>query len=242
MATFFLAIHVLGGSAALASMFIPIVSRKGGALHRRAGWVFVIGMALVSISALVLAAIRLATDPRPQAQAFSMFLSYIAVLTAAGVSTGVRALRRRGRGPAWWDISISSVLVAMALGMAAFAAAAGVWLFAAFALIGILSGASQLAYWLRRPTHAMHWWFEHMGSMLGSCIAATTAFLVVNADRMGSSADSIVVWLAPTIAGAPLIAAFQVYYRRKFAPTARRHAATAIPAPGSRGGSYTIAR
>ena len=33
------------------------------------------------------------------------------------------------------------------------------------------------------PSHPMHWWFEHMSSMLGACIAATTAFLVVNAEQ-----------------------------------------------------------
>ena len=36
-----LAIHVAGGSIALASMLIPLFTRKGGSMHRKAGWVFV---------------------------------------------------------------------------------------------------------------------------------------------------------------------------------------------------------
>ena len=36
--------HVIAGVVALASMIVPLVARKGGRLHRRAGWVFVIAM------------------------------------------------------------------------------------------------------------------------------------------------------------------------------------------------------
>jgi uncharacterized membrane protein len=216
-----LALHIAGGSAALISMFVPMLTRKGGTVHRRAGWIFVAGMSITSITALVLAGARMATASNPASQRFAMFLFYIAILTAAGVSTGIRVLRvrRAGRGhmPSWWDVGMSSLLVATALGMLIFALVTKVWLFAVFSLVGLVSGAGQLAYWLRAPAHRMQWWFEHMGGMLGSSIAATTAFLVVNADGLGAARDSIVVWLAPTIVGAPVIAAWQVYYRRRFA-------------------------
>ena len=74
----------------------------------------------------------------------------------------------------------------------------------------------------------MHWWFEHMRSMLGACIAATTAFLVVNANRLGFETFSLVVWLAPTIIGIPTIAIWTRYYRHKFAPAARRVVAASL--------------
>ena len=60
-----------------------------------------------------------------------------------------------------------------------------------------------------------------MGSMLGSCIAATTAFLVVNAGRLGVETFSLLVWLTPTIIGVPTIAIWTRYYRQKFAPVTR---------------------
>ena len=63
-----LAIHIAAGSAALASMLIPIVAVKGGGLHRRAGWVFVCAMATVSVTALLLSGARLFFDPRPEAR------------------------------------------------------------------------------------------------------------------------------------------------------------------------------
>jgi hypothetical protein len=43
--------HVLGGGLGLASMFVPLVAKKGGRLHARAGWVFVAGMTLASLRA-----------------------------------------------------------------------------------------------------------------------------------------------------------------------------------------------
>jgi hypothetical protein len=65
----------------------------------------------------------------------------------------------------------------------------------------------------------MHWWFEHMSSMLGACVAATTAFAVVNASNLGLQTFSLIVWLAPSVIGVPTIAIWTRYYRRKFAPT-----------------------
>ena len=57
-------VHIAGGSAALLSMFIPLISRKGGRTHRRSGWVFVAGMTIVSLTALALSAARYFFDPR----------------------------------------------------------------------------------------------------------------------------------------------------------------------------------
>jgi hypothetical protein len=217
-------------------MFVPLLTRKGGTAHRRAGWVFVSGMAVVSATALVLAAARALTDPRPEARAFSAFLFYVAILTAAGLSEGLRALRTRRRtGPSRsaWDLGISSLLVGAAAAMTLWGLAAGRPLFAAFGVVGIVSGTSQLAYWLRPPAHRMHWWFAHMGGMIGSCIAATTAFLVLNANRFGPAPPSWIVWLGPTLVGVPLMAALTAHYTRTFATGREARRGTSPPAPAA---------
>jgi hypothetical protein len=214
-----LAIHIVGGSIALATMVIPIAARKGGTLHRRAGWVFVGGMTVVSLTAFVLAAARVLTNPTPRGRSIGAFLFYVAILTAAGVSAGVRILRAKHRTTSHrnpWDIGLAATLVIASAGMAVWGLTSGRALFAAFSVIGFATGGSQLAYWLGTPTHPMHWWFAHMSTMLGSCIAATTAFLVVNAGRLGLETFGLVVWLAPTIVGAPAIALWTAYYRRQF--------------------------
>jgi uncharacterized membrane protein len=213
-------VHIAGGSAALLSMFIPMVTRKGGPTHRRSGWVFVAGMTIVSITALALSVARYLSDPRPEAKAFALFLFYIAILTGAGVSSGIRALRTKDRTVARsyvWDIGLAALLTLTALAMAAYGIRSGRALFVGFSVIGLVNGAQGLKYWLRPPAHRMQWWFQHMSSMLGSCIAATTAFLVVNAPQAGLSRLSLVAWFAPAVIGAPAIAIWTAYYKRRFA-------------------------
>jgi hypothetical protein len=212
-------LHIAGGSAALLSMFMPMVTRKGGLTHLRSGWVFVAGMTIVSITALALSLARYLFDPRPEAKAFALFLFYIAILTGAGVSSGIRALRTKDRAIARahaWDIGLAALLTLTALAMAAYGIRSGKALFVGFSVIGLVNGVRGLKYWLRPPAHRMHWWFEHMSSMLGSCIAATTAFLVVNAPQAGLSRLSLIVWFAPAVIGAPAIAIWTAYYKRRF--------------------------
>jgi uncharacterized membrane protein len=222
-----LAVHIAGGATALLSMVPPLVARKGGRVHVRAGWVFVSGMTVVSITAFILSAARFLFDP--QGGPAGLFLFYIAILTAAGVSAGIRALRgKRRTGPQAhpWDIGMAALLTATGLGMAAYGAVERMPLFIAFSAIGILNGVGQLRYWLRPPTSHMHWWYEHMSGMLGSCIAAVTAFLVNNASHLGLPRTSLIVWLGPAAIGGTATAVWTAYYRRRFE---RRRAASAAP-------------
>ena len=218
-----LALHIAAGSVSLASMFVPLLTRKGGRVHRRAGWVFVGGMTIVSLTAVTLCVARLVNDPTAAGREAAAFLFFVAILTAAGVSAGVRVLQVKNRSTPHtnpWDLGLAATLVLASVGMAAWGLAIGRNLFVAFSLIGLGTGGSQLAYWLRTPTHRMHWWFQHMGAMLGSCIAATTAFLVVNSGRLGFQTFALAVWLTPTVIGVPTIALWSAYYRRRFAPVA----------------------
>lgn len=220
----FLAVHITGGLIALTSMFVPLVAAKGGRAHRRAGWVFVVGMTIVSVTAFILSGSRLLLDPAPTGRLAAAFLSYVAILTAAGVSAGIRVLRYKGRAAPHgrpWDLGIAAVLVSSSVGMAVWGLIAGRPLFTGLSIVGLLTGGNQLVYWRRAPTHPMHWWFQHMASMMGSCIAATTAFLVVNAGRLGFETFGLGVWLTPSLIGAPAIIVCTAYYRRRFAGAMR---------------------
>ena len=236
-------LHIAGGSAALLSMFIPMVAPKGGRTHRRAGWVFVSGMAIVSITALALSAARYVYDPRPEAKAFALFLFYIAILTGNAVSVGVRVLRTKNRTGAHthpWDIGLSTLLTLTSIAMAAYGIATSKVLFTAFSGLGLVTGVQGLYYWLRTPTDKMHWWFRHMSAMLGGCIAATTAFLVVNAPQAGLSRTSLIVWFTPAIIGTPATAIWTAYYKRKFSGSRRVMTGTS-PAVAAEG-PYTLSR
>lgn len=217
-----LALHIMAGAVALASMCIPLVAPKGGRLHRRAGWVFVVAMTGVSLTAFALAIWRFTTADalHPNAKATGVFLFYVATLTAAGVSSGVRALRFKARTLPHhepWDLALAVATVAMGLATLVYGAIDQRALFIAFSFVGLVTGTTQLRYWLRAPTTPFHWWFAHMGGMLGSCIAALTALVVVNAARFGARTFATAIWIAVPALGIPAIFAWTGYYRRRFA-------------------------
>ena len=237
MLTSILYLHIAGGAAALLSMFIPLLTKKGGQTHRRAGWVFVAGMTMVSITALLLAGTRWVSDPTPRGREAGAFLFFVSILTATSVSAGVRVLRAKTRTVAHrhpWDLGLPALRAVASLTAAAYGLGTGNQLFTAFSVIGLLGGGGNLAYWLTPPSHPMHWWFEHMSNMLGACIAATTAFLVVNAGNLGLQTFSFVVWLTPTVIGVPTIAIWTRYYRKKFAPAAIRSSTQPVDRASSR--------
>ncbi|MGE3842223.1 MAG: DUF2306 domain-containing protein [Vicinamibacterales bacterium] len=214
-----LTVHIVAGFVSLGSMLFPLLSRKGGALHRRTGWVFVGGMTVVSLTAFSLAATRWLTDPTENGRTAGGFLLFVSLLTASGVSAGVRVLRFKSRTTVhWhpWDIGLAASLFLASVAMAAWSFTGGPTVVVAYSVIGLLSGGSQLAYWLRPPVHPKHWWLEHMAAMGGSCIAATTAFLVVNAIQLGFGPLAPLAWIAPTLVGAPLISYRARAYRREW--------------------------
>jgi hypothetical protein len=234
MTKMLLAVHIAGGATALLSMIVPLVSRKGGITHRRAGWVFAGGMTVVSITALLLSAHRFLFESWPGAATSAVFLGYLGILTGGGVSAGIRVLRAKARRAAHrhpWDIGMSALVTGGALALGAYGLSIDEPLLTGFSIVGILSGGTQLRYWLRPAGHPMHWWFEHMNQMLGSCIAAVTAFLVNNVSRLGIPMEngSLIVWLGPTVIGVPGMIIWIGYYRRRFTSIAppRRAAAAA---------------
>jgi hypothetical protein len=60
-----------------------------------------------------------------------------------------------------------------------------------------------------------YWLLAHLQRMTGGYIAATTAFLVVNAQYSPVVLPSVVVWLLPTVILTPLTIAFSKKYKVK---------------------------
>ncbi|MBZ4421270.1 DUF2306 domain-containing protein [Myxococcus sp. RHSTA-1-4] len=210
-------LHIVSGIVAFITLWLPLVARKGGTLHRRIGWVYVGAMIAAALSALVISGWRFIRAPAEQPLA--LFFTYLGVMSAASASMGVRVLRAKTRTGAHRnpvDLGLSALVLLMGLFTGAWGLAMHAPLLWGFAPVGILTGASGLMYWLRAPRERMHWWFEHMGAMVGSGIATLTAFLVVNARHFGINGMQLALFLGPTVVGVMGLKLWARYYRRRF--------------------------
>ena len=192
-----LVLHVAGGATALLSGPVPMMARKGGPLHRRAGRVYAAAMMLTAVSAFALA---IATA--------SELLLVIAVSTFFLVFSGVRAIGfRRGGRPGRTDDIVCSLALAFSGWLLWRGIGDGQVTSLFFGLGGIALAGRQL--W-RLHGLATDWLEVHLTAMGGAYIATVTAFLVVNITFLPLA----VVFIAPTLLGSPLIAWAVVRHQR----------------------------
>lgn len=211
-------LHILAGATALASFWIPLVATKGGTLHRRAGWVYALAMALAALAAWALCGARL-LDRDPENDLGALFLAFVGLLTSNNAWMGIRALRRKGQradAPDALAQGMAWLLGLAGLGLLALGARHGAVLLLAFGGLGVALAAQQLRYW-RRPAEPMGWWFAHMNNMLAATIGTITAFLVVNVPRLGLQRYALLLWLAPGLLGGIASSLWARHYQRKFA-------------------------
>lgn len=207
IAQLLLVLHVSAGFTALITGLLAIVSRKGGRLHNRSGSIFFWCMVTVSLTAVVLSALR--------GNAFLLHIGLFALYQAHG---GWRSIRNKALLPASQD-----------WGMLAIGGINGLWMLSTLNPVLLVFGG--ISVWLAiQDTHTfVHtarggsagpkaWLVRHIGMMMGTYIATTTAFLLT---ALRSLDLGIIVWLAPTVLGVPFI----VYATRRY--TGRKKVARA---------------
>jgi hypothetical protein len=214
-------VHITAGFLALATFWIPLVSAKGGRLHRRVGLVYAWAMLVVVVAAFGTVVWRLQHEDMPWIVVRSVFLAYVGLLTFASGWFGLRALRTKKRtGPSFNPIDVGPS-VALALGGVAM-----LWwwfrtdvsiLVVFFGVLGLVLGVQHLLTWWTAPKDSHHWWYQHMSGMIAACIGTVTAFLVVNSARLVPHSLDTALWVAPGVVGGVGIGVWTAYYRRKFA-------------------------
>ena len=214
-------LHIISGFLALLVFWIPIVTRKGKKVHRRSGWIYVVAMGCVSISALYMGVYRLAWDVAFEADGipFSWFLIFIAILSGGAAWYGIRVLRYKNRTSPHRhtiDLLFPTLLLTSGIAITIYGWVIGFPLLQYFPIVGIFLGSIQLHYWLSSPKRKSHWIVEHIVGMLSCCIATVTAFTVFGAPRLLQvESVSLIMWLIPTIVFVPLIIGFSTFYTKK---------------------------
>lgn len=243
--------HVTLALIALALGPVAMLTHKGRKWHRRAGEVFFWSMVLSLVAAIALLFFR-----------FNPFLAGITALSLNGVVTGVRSLQRKrpqaGAGPTWFDWLFAIIVLASGLGLIGFGIAAGMDLvdsfipssgntFVLFVVLPMIFGffAANDAWAdirsLRTPSQERNWWwYYHMERMCGSYIALFTALMVQQVGPRLPGEIAWMVWIAPTLIGAPLIGLWIRHYKTRFAQTrARTRTSASVGAHARPAGTIT---
>ena len=203
-------LHVAAGFIALLSGLLAIVLPKGRRLHTRSGILFHHAMVAVAVSAVALSALK-----------GGRFLLHIGLFALYQVHAGRRSIVNKELRPAtqdWAGLALGGINGALML-------ATGNIVLLVFGGISTMLALTDLRLFVRairgQALPHLAWLRRHIGMMLGTYIATTTAFLLTLMRHLD------VGWLhflAPTIIGVPLI----VFATRRF--TKRRPQATVAKA------------
>ena len=206
-------IHILCGILVLIIGLWQMIMPKKGKLHRTAGKVYFALMIVIFFTALP-----------PAIYSGNWFLASVSIFSLFLVWTGQRYGNNKAKGqgslPDKW-ITIFGFLSSIFLFIITvlFLLKGNGWFSLVpfvFGLLLFLGSFEDYKYHFLKLNAKrfgnMHWYFMHFTRMIGSYIAATTAFLV-NVQLLG---DGWYVWLAPTLAGTLFIVILTRYYRKKF--------------------------
>jgi len=210
-----LKVHIAAGAIAFVMAPLALATAKGGQAHRRWGKIYFWSMAVVASTALILAAWRPI-----------LFLALVAIFSFYAAFTAYRVLGHKNLPqtgkvqPLDWAAAVFTLIASLALVfLGAFRPAMVSHLgipAIVFGIIGISFSGGDLWTFTHPPKEKMFWWFAHLQGMIGSYIAAWTAFSVTTLGRFVHHAWWI--WVLPTAIGVPCISATTAYYKRKFAP------------------------
>lgn len=203
--TALLYLHILAGSTALLAAVIPVVTKKGGTHHVRAGRVYALAMTIVFVTALPLAI--LGDD---------IFLLIIAFFSFYLVFAGWRFARNNSGKPLWVDWTAVSVMAATGLSMWIYGAIIGLsgdsqWVvLVVFGSIAVALSVGDAQYHRNWSESAAQRIQRHLTNMLAGTIATITAVAVVNLDFE----PAWIIWIAPTVLITPLIVWWNVRLTR----------------------------
>ena len=225
METLLIFTHVGAGITALIFAPVAMLTQKGGAVHRRWGRVYFWAMFVIFISALALLVVR------P-----NIFLFIISILSFYGAFSGVRSLRRKHpERAAPLDWGAATIALSAGVGFIVWGALplAGLTVSetpTAFSILGIAFGfflgkdaLNDLKSFRRPSPDPMWWWTYHLERMVGSYLAAVTAFMVQNVGPRLPEELAWTVWVAPGLLGGIGIGFWVRHYQKKFAAQ-REHA------------------
>ena len=222
-----LKLHIVLGVIALLLFWLPMLSRKGSTLHRRSGRYYAHLMKAVALSGLVMTSMvwfdpvgikgaDLMVDgqiPQRKLEFFmliNLFLFLLSLLTWVTIrhATGSLFCKQNREPLKHWSYQAPVwLLVVVALYAAWQGFVFNMPLVMVFAGISLVTSFSILAYLHTKTVTANRWLIEHASAMIGSGIAAYTAFFAFGGRALFAELLTghwiMLPWLIPSLIGVP---------------------------------------
>ncbi len=222
-----LKLHIGLGVIALLLFWLPMLSRKGSALHRSSGRYYGHIMKAVALSGLVMtcmvwfdpvgikgAALLVDGQVSERRLAFfnmlNLFLFLLSLLTWVTIrhATGSLLCKQNRAALKHWSYQAPVWLLVMAAPYAAWQGFLfNMPLVMVFAGISLVTSFSILAYLHTKTVTANRWLIEHASAMIGSGIAAYTAFFAFGGRALFAELLTghwmMLPWLIPSMIGVP---------------------------------------
>ena len=206
--TILLIIHIIAGSIGLLTGTINIIKKKGDKAHKSVGKFFFYSMLMNGFAGLIMSLIHR-----------NDFLLIVAVFSIYMVATGQRFLSLKQLHKEQKPKTIDWILTYTMLVFAFLFITYGSYLLInkvnfgivllVFGVVSCLMAIKDIKVYKGNIKEKNYWLLLHIQRMVGSYIAALTAFIVVNNHFL----PGIVGWLLPTVIFTPLIVKWTKQYR-----------------------------
>ncbi|MBC3765276.1 hypothetical protein [Neptunicella marina] len=240
---FLLYVHVAIGAIALIVFWLPLITRKGSANHKRIGKWYVASMYFVAGTGLVMSSLDMIAPiairypdgyngDKPIADIIerirftALFLWMLSLLVINNVRHSELVIKHKNnpsalRTPTYLLLVLSLLVTSLIVGFIGLQS--GRILLQVFAGISLLSAIGALRYMFNKSKNS--WLVEHIGAILGSGIGVYTAFFAFGGRalfaHLFSGQAQMIPWLLPSIIGVPCIIWLSNKYRPKTTTTIR---------------------
>lgn len=213
-------LHVVLGALALVLFWVPILARKGGPTHVRYGKMYVWLMYIVAVSGIVMSVMVLVSPGyfKPNASLvvinqFYTLLLFLSALTFISVRHAMLVLKHKTDTSVFRRVGflwMPAILVGGGITLLVIAvnSSSTLILHYVFGGLGVFIGTSMGHFAFRKNPPRKIWLTEHIGAILGSGIAAYTAFLAFGARHWLSFLGEwqLAAWILPSVIGTAGIA------------------------------------